>query len=96
MSEIAGSEPHLRFIFTNRLPPTRTGLATPVVTEPAGHLHAGQATASTVIPSYLSAALSLSFCLTELEMQHSQLSPLPSDLPFRVVSKTIGRGAYAS
>ncbi|KAK7743580.1 Chk1 protein kinase [Cytospora paraplurivora] len=29
-------------------------------------------------------------------MQHSQLSPLPSDLPFRVVSKTIGRGAYAS
>lgn len=29
-------------------------------------------------------------------MQHSQLGPLPSDLPFRVVSKTIGRGAYAS
>ncbi|KUI58125.1 Serine/threonine-protein kinase chk1 [Cytospora mali] len=29
-------------------------------------------------------------------MQHSQLGALPSDLPFRVVSKTIGRGAYAS
>ncbi|KAI1261455.1 putative serine/threonine protein kinase [Xylariaceae sp. FL1019] len=26
----------------------------------------------------------------------SQLDPLPSDLPFRIVSKTIGRGAYAS
>ncbi|KAH6853498.1 kinase-like domain-containing protein [Chaetomium sp. MPI-CAGE-AT-0009] len=29
-------------------------------------------------------------------MQQSQLDPLPSDLPFRIVSKTIGRGAYAS
>ncbi|ETS75188.1 hypothetical protein PFICI_13672 [Pestalotiopsis fici W106-1] len=29
-------------------------------------------------------------------MQHSQLDPLPNDLPFRIVSKTIGRGAYAS
>ncbi|KFZ09757.1 hypothetical protein V501_05486 [Pseudogymnoascus sp. VKM F-4519 (FW-2642)] len=26
----------------------------------------------------------------------SQLDPLPADLPFRIVSKTIGRGAYAS
>ncbi|KAL6713878.1 Chk1 protein kinase [Lecanora helva] len=26
---------------------------------------------------------------------HSQLSPLPSELPFRIVSKTIGQGAYA-
>ncbi|KAJ9152132.1 Kinase-like domain-containing protein [Pleurostoma richardsiae] len=26
----------------------------------------------------------------------SQLDPLPNDLPFRIVSKTIGRGAYAS
>ncbi len=26
----------------------------------------------------------------------SQLDPLPNDLPFRVISKTIGRGAYAS
>ncbi|KAH6687916.1 serine/threonine-protein kinase chk1 [Plectosphaerella plurivora] len=26
----------------------------------------------------------------------SQLAPLPTDLPFRIVSKTIGRGAYAS
>ncbi|KAK5992877.1 Serine/threonine-protein kinase chk1 [Cladobotryum mycophilum] len=26
----------------------------------------------------------------------SQLDPLPKDLPFRIVSKTIGRGAYAS
>lgn len=26
----------------------------------------------------------------------SQLDPLPSDLPFRFISKTIGRGAYAS
>ncbi|KAI9816965.1 MAG: Chk1 protein kinase [Thelocarpon impressellum] len=26
----------------------------------------------------------------------SQLDPLPDDLPFRIVSKTIGRGAYAS
>ena len=41
MLEIAGSQPHLRFIFTTPLPPT--GLATPVVTELAGgHLHAGQ------------------------------------------------------
>ncbi|KAK3309676.1 kinase-like domain-containing protein [Chaetomium strumarium] len=29
-------------------------------------------------------------------MQQSQLDPLPSDLPFRIISKTIGRGAYAS
>ncbi|KAI1870933.1 hypothetical protein JX265_005973 [Neoarthrinium moseri] len=29
-------------------------------------------------------------------MQQSQLDPLPDDLPFRIVSKTIGRGAYAS
>ncbi|KAJ4296954.1 Chk1 protein kinase [Collariella sp. IMI 366227] len=29
-------------------------------------------------------------------MQHSQLDPLPADLPFRIISKTIGRGAYAS
>lgn len=28
-------------------------------------------------------------------MQHSQLAPLPSDVPFRIVSKTIGQGAYA-
>ncbi|KAL2009729.1 hypothetical protein VTN00DRAFT_5536 [Thermoascus crustaceus] len=28
-------------------------------------------------------------------MQLSQLAPLPSDLPFRIVSKTIGQGAYA-
>ncbi|KAI9932687.1 hypothetical protein ASPWEDRAFT_22457 [Aspergillus wentii DTO 134E9] len=28
-------------------------------------------------------------------MQHSQLAPLPNDLPFRIVSKTIGQGAYA-
>ncbi|OTB05148.1 hypothetical protein M426DRAFT_144250 [Hypoxylon sp. CI-4A] len=26
----------------------------------------------------------------------SQLDPLPKDLPFRIISKTIGRGAYAS
>ncbi|GKT91950.1 LOW QUALITY PROTEIN: serine/threonine-protein kinase chk1 [Colletotrichum tofieldiae] len=29
-------------------------------------------------------------------MQQSQLDPLPTDLPFRIISKTIGRGAYAS
>lgn len=29
-------------------------------------------------------------------MQHSQLAPLPSDLPFKVISKSVGRGAYAS
>ncbi|KAJ0167348.1 Serine/threonine-protein kinase chk1 [Colletotrichum tanaceti] len=29
-------------------------------------------------------------------MQQSQLDPLPTDLPFRLISKTIGRGAYAS
>ncbi|KAK4100656.1 Pkinase-domain-containing protein [Parathielavia hyrcaniae] len=29
-------------------------------------------------------------------MQQSQLEDLPSDLPFRIISKTIGRGAYAS
>lgn len=28
-------------------------------------------------------------------MHHSQLAPLPSDVPFRIVSKTIGQGAYA-
>lgn len=28
-------------------------------------------------------------------MHHSQLDPLPGDLPFRLVSKTIGQGAYA-
>ncbi|KAL8952853.1 MAG: hypothetical protein Q9222_001245 [Ikaeria aurantiellina] len=26
---------------------------------------------------------------------HSQLAPLPNDLPFRIVSRTIGQGAYA-
>ncbi|KAI0509050.1 putative serine/threonine protein kinase [Xylaria bambusicola] len=29
-------------------------------------------------------------------MEQSQLDPLPSDLPFRIISRTIGRGAYAS
>ncbi|KAI5865841.1 Pkinase-domain-containing protein [Durotheca rogersii] len=29
-------------------------------------------------------------------MSQSQLDPLPNDLPFRFISKTIGRGAYAS
>jgi hypothetical protein len=29
-------------------------------------------------------------------LMQSQLDPLPRDLPFRIVSKTIGRGAYAS
>ncbi|KAL2270980.1 hypothetical protein VTJ83DRAFT_351 [Remersonia thermophila] len=29
-------------------------------------------------------------------MQQSQLDPLPKDLPFRIISNTIGRGAYAS
>ncbi|CAG9986923.1 unnamed protein product [Clonostachys byssicola] len=29
-------------------------------------------------------------------MSQSQLDPLPRDLPFRIVSKTVGRGAYAS
>ncbi|KAK8065545.1 hypothetical protein PG997_012292 [Apiospora hydei] len=29
-------------------------------------------------------------------MLQSQLDPLPRDLPFRIISKTIGRGAYAS
>ncbi|KAJ9354937.1 hypothetical protein DTO280E4_6721 [Paecilomyces variotii] len=29
------------------------------------------------------------------EMHHSQLAPLPTDLPFRIVSRTIGQGAYA-
>ncbi|KAK2867765.1 hypothetical protein FQN49_003497 [Arthroderma sp. PD_2] len=28
-------------------------------------------------------------------MKHSQLAPLPDDLPFRIVSRTIGQGAYA-
>jgi len=27
---------------------------------------------------------------------HSQLDPLPQNLPFEIISKTIGRGAYAS
>ncbi|CZR55194.1 related to protein kinase chk1 [Phialocephala subalpina] len=31
-----------------------------------------------------------------MEPFQSQLDPLPSDLPFRIISKTIGRGAYAS
>ncbi|KAJ8130165.1 hypothetical protein O1611_g3464 [Lasiodiplodia mahajangana] len=29
-------------------------------------------------------------------MEQSQLDPLPNDLPFRIISATIGRGAYAS
>ncbi|KAI5458026.1 kinase-like domain-containing protein [Mariannaea sp. PMI_226] len=29
-------------------------------------------------------------------MSQSQLDPLPRDLPFRIISKTVGRGAYAS
>ncbi|KAI1103626.1 Pkinase-domain-containing protein [Jackrogersella minutella] len=29
-------------------------------------------------------------------MMQSQLDPLPGNLPFRIISKTIGRGAYAS
>lgn len=29
-------------------------------------------------------------------LMQSQLDPLPNDLPFRIISKTIGRGAYAS
>lgn len=28
-------------------------------------------------------------------MKHSQLAPLPDDLPFHIVSTTIGQGAYA-
>ncbi|CAG7916145.1 unnamed protein product [Penicillium olsonii] len=28
-------------------------------------------------------------------MHHSQLAPLPNDVPFRIVSRTIGQGAYA-
>ncbi|EFQ97407.1 CAMK/CAMKL/CHK1 protein kinase [Nannizzia gypsea CBS 118893] len=28
-------------------------------------------------------------------MKHSQLAPLPDNLPFRIVSRTIGQGAYA-
>lgn len=32
---------------------------------------------------------------TRLAMKHSQLAPLPDDLPFRIVSRTIGQGAYA-
>ena len=32
---------------------------------------------------------------TETMIAHSQLAPLPSELPFRIVSKTIGQGAYA-
>ncbi|KAK2757638.1 Chk1 protein kinase [Arachnomyces sp. PD_36] len=30
-----------------------------------------------------------------MKIQHSQLAPLPIDLPFRIVSRTIGQGAYA-
>ncbi|KAI0203704.1 putative serine/threonine protein kinase [Astrocystis sublimbata] len=29
-------------------------------------------------------------------MEQSQLDPMPEDLPFRIISRTIGRGAYAS
>ncbi|KND91334.1 Serine/threonine-protein kinase chk1 [Tolypocladium ophioglossoides CBS 100239] len=29
-------------------------------------------------------------------MRQSQLDPLPRELPFRIISKTVGRGAYAS
>lgn len=29
-------------------------------------------------------------------MAQSQLDPLPGNLPFRIISKTVGRGAYAS
>jgi serine/threonine-protein kinase Chk1 len=29
-------------------------------------------------------------------LMQSQLDPLPRDLPFRIISQTIGRGAYAS
>ncbi|CAD6501574.1 BgTH12-01825 [Blumeria graminis f. sp. triticale] len=31
-----------------------------------------------------------------MAQSQSQLAPLPQDLPFRIISKTIGRGAYAS
>ena len=31
----------------------------------------------------------------EIMITHSQLAPLPSELPFHIVSKTIGQGAYA-
>ncbi|KAK2625705.1 hypothetical protein QTJ16_005017 [Diplocarpon rosae] len=31
-----------------------------------------------------------------MQLMQSQLDPLPRDLPFRIISKTIGRGAYAS
>ncbi|TAQ90138.1 hypothetical protein B7494_g1552 [Chlorociboria aeruginascens] len=31
-----------------------------------------------------------------MALMQSQLDPLPHDLPFRIISKTIGRGAYAS
>src|ERR1700680_3274628 len=34
--------------------------------------------------------------LTKTGPFQSQLDPLPRDLPFRIISKTIGRGAYAS
>jgi hypothetical protein len=39
---------------------------------------------------------SASTMLTKTEPFQSQLDPLPRDLPFRIISKTIGRGAYAS
>ena len=38
----------------------------------------------------------LATTLTHTMAMQSQLDPLPNDLPFRIVSKTIGRGAYAS
>jgi len=31
-----------------------------------------------------------------LTSAQSQMAPLPKDLPFRIISKTIGMGAYAS
>ena len=31
----------------------------------------------------------------KIMIAHSQLAPLPSELPFHIVSKTIGQGAYA-
>ncbi|KAB5578274.1 kinase-like domain-containing protein [Coniochaeta sp. 2T2.1] len=31
-----------------------------------------------------------------MSQSQSQLDPLPGDIPFRIISKTIGRGAYAS
>lgn len=34
--------------------------------------------------------------LSQSSTAQSQLDPLPRDLPFEIISKTIGRGAYAS